>query len=120
MDAISLLSEAIDVLVSKIGYNKDITRLLIHFSLSKTDEDKSWDISKELNDIAKILLNEDDAKHVNLLASKKLNDFDNIQNKVSKNKSELLEEIKSKGETALNIIENAGLEIKDFSRGTFP
>ena len=120
MDAISLLSEAIDVLVSKIGYNKDITRLLIHFSLSKTDEDKSWDISKELNDIAKILLNEDDAKHVNLLASKKLNDFDNIQNKVSKNKSELLEEIKSKGETALNIIENAGLEVKDFSRGTFP
>lgn len=120
MDAVSLLSEAVDVLVSKIGNNKDITRLLIHFSLSKTDEDKSWDISKELNDIAKILLNEDDAKHVNLLASKKLNDFDNIQNKVSKNKSELLEEIKSKGETALNIIENAGLEVKDFSRGTFP
>ncbi|WP_440879311.1 UvrD-helicase domain-containing protein [Tenacibaculum sp. C7A-26P2] len=120
MDAVSLLSEAVDVLVSKIGNNRDITRLLIHFSLSKTDEDKSWDISKELNDIAKILLNEDDAKHVNLLASKKLNDFDNIQNKVSKNKSELLEEIKSKGKTALNIIENAGLEVKDFSRGTFP
>ncbi len=120
MDAVSLLSEAVDVLVSKIGSDKDITRLLIHFSLSKTDDDRSWDISKELNDISKILLNEDDAKHVNLLASKELNDFNTLQSKLSKNKSELLQEIKSKGEKALDIIDNAGLEAKDFSRGTFP
>ena len=56
MDAVSLLQEAVDVLISKIGFDKNITQLLIQFSLEKTDEDKSWDISRELHDIAKILL----------------------------------------------------------------
>ncbi|SEB96197.1 ATP-dependent exoDNAse (exonuclease V) beta subunit (contains helicase and exonuclease domains) [Tenacibaculum sp. MAR_2009_124] len=120
MDAVSLLSEAVDVLVSKIGSDNDITKLLIHFSLSKTDDDKSWDISKELNDISKILLNEDDAKHINLLASKELSDFNGLQNRLSKSKTDLLQEIKNKGIKALDIIENAGLEAKNFTRGTFP
>ena len=63
MDAISLLNEAVDVLISKIGTDKKLTKLLIDYSLDKTDDDKSWDISRDLNDFARILLNEDDIKN---------------------------------------------------------
>ena len=49
MDAVSLLNEAVDVLISKIGTDKKLTKLLIDYSLEKTDDDKSWDISKDLN-----------------------------------------------------------------------
>ena len=55
MDAISLLNEAVDVLISKIGTDKKLTKLLIDYSLDKTDDDKSWDISRDLNEFAKVL-----------------------------------------------------------------
>ena len=112
MDAISLLSEAVDVLISKIGTDKDITKLLIQFSLDKTDDDKSWDISRELNDISKILLNEDDAKHFKELSTKTLEDFNNLKNTLSTSKKELLVKIKKTGEDALSIIDREGLEPK--------
>ena len=120
MDAISLLNEAVDVLISKIGSEVNITKLLINFSLDKIDDDKSWDISRELNDIAKILLNESDVKHISLLASKEFNDFNDLKNKLSKYKIELLQEIKNKGKKALEVIENVDLQVKDFYKGTFP
>ncbi|MBV1887915.1 MAG: UvrD-helicase domain-containing protein, partial [Urechidicola sp.] len=60
MDAKSLLDEAVDVLISKIGLNIELTKTLIDFSLDKIDEDKSWDISHDLKEIARILLNEND------------------------------------------------------------
>jgi hypothetical protein len=71
------LNEAVDVLISKIGTDKKLTNLLIDYSLDKTDDDKSWDISKDLNDFARILLNEDDVKHFRELAGKELDDFFN-------------------------------------------
>ena len=52
MDAVSLLNEAVDVLISKIGTDKKLTNLLIDYSLDKTDDDKSWDISRDLSEFA--------------------------------------------------------------------
>ena len=75
MDAVSLLNEAVDVLISKIGTDKKLTKLLIDYSLEKTDDDKSWDISKDLNEFGKVLLNENDVQHFRELADKELEDF---------------------------------------------
>ena len=88
MDAVSLLSEAVDLLISKIGTDTELTKLLIDFSLSKIDNDKSWDISRELNDFSRILLNEDDVKHFRTLSEKTVADFFELKEKLSKvNKS---------------------------------
>ena len=81
MDAVSLLNEAVDVLISKIGTDKELTKLLIDFSLDKADDDKSWDISRELNEFSKILLSEDDTKHFRNLADKKVADFTGLKTK---------------------------------------
>ncbi|CAL2083235.1 UvrD-helicase domain-containing protein [Tenacibaculum sp. 190524A02b] len=120
MDAISLLNEAVDILISKIGTDKDITKLLIQFSLDKTDEDKSWDISRELNEISRILLNEEDTKYFNQLSDKSIQDFNSLKNKLTEHKNNSLEKIKSIGNKALEIINNEGLEHKNFTRSTFP
>ena len=84
-----LLNEAVDVLISKIGTDKDLTKLLIDFSLDKADDDKSWDISSELNEFSRILLNEDDTKHFRELADKKLADFTDLKSKLSKHQKEI-------------------------------
>ena len=120
MDVISILNEAVDVLISKIGTDEKITKTLIEFSLEKIDEDKSWDISRELSEFAKILLNEDDTAHFKKLADKSLDDFTNLKAKLYKHQTALKDELKIIGKTGLKIIEEASLEHKDFYYSLLP
>ncbi|WP_405611364.1 UvrD-helicase domain-containing protein [Polaribacter sp. Asnod1-A03] len=120
MDAVSLLNEAVDVLISKIGTDKKLTNLLIDYSLEKTDDDKSWDISRDLNEFAKILLNEDDVKHFRSLSEKKLEDFFGLKAKLQKINTEIEREYKDLGNEVLTFIKNNGLLVTDFSYGDYP
>ena len=120
MDAVSLLNEAVDVLISKIGTDKNLTKLLIDYSLDKTDDDRSWDISRDLNEFAKVLLNEDDIKHFRNFADKQLEDFTSLKSKLFVHQKELKEALKEVGQNCLNLIDENDLEHKDFIRATIP
>ncbi|CAM1342813.1 UvrD-helicase domain-containing protein [Tenacibaculum amylolyticum] len=120
MDAISLLNEAVDLLMSKIGTQKEITNLLIDFSLSKIDEDKSWDISFELKEFAKVLLNEDDIQHFRNLSDKTIADFNTLKQKLQKQKHEIEKRLKEIGDEGLQIIDSNGIAHKDFYYSLLP
>ncbi len=120
MDADLLLNEAVDLLISKIGTDKDITKLLIDFSLEKTDDDKSWDIAIELNKFAKILLNEDDVKHFKELSNKSLSHFTGLKNKLYKIQKNIENHSKQIAVEGLEIIENSNLQHNDFYRSMLP
>ena len=120
MDAVSLLNEAVDVLISKIGTDKDLTNLLINFSLDKADDDKSWDISRELNEFSRILLNEDDMKHFRGLSDKKLSDFTGLKTKLTLHQKEIKKQLLEIGSQGLKIIDEASLEHKDFYYSLLP
>ncbi|WP_422095078.1 UvrD-helicase domain-containing protein [Tenacibaculum sp. MEBiC07804] len=115
MDAVSLLNEAVDILISKIGTNKELTNLLIDFSLSKIDEDKSWDISYELKEFSKILLNENDVQHFRNLADKSINDFFSLKEKLVKANNQIESLFTEVADKALLLVKNNGLEFSDFS-----
>lgn len=120
LDAVSLLNQAVDILISKIGTDKKLTKLLIEYSLDKIDDDKSWDISRDLNEFAKVLLNEDDGKHFRALANKNLEDFTNLKSKLFLHQKELKIQFKKVGEDGLGLIAVHDLEHKDFMRATIP
>jgi ATP-dependent exoDNAse (exonuclease V) beta subunit len=120
MDAVSLLNEAVDILISKIGTSNELTNLLIDFSLSKIDEDKSWDISLELKEFARILLNEDDVKHFRILQKRTTSDFINLKQKLQKHQVLVEKRLKEIGIEGLEIIQSAGLDHKDFYYSLLP
>ncbi|UAM98253.1 UvrD-helicase domain-containing protein [Polaribacter litorisediminis] len=120
MDAISLLNQAVDILISKIGTDNKLTKLLIDYSLDKIDDDKSWDISRDLNEFAKVLLNEDDIKYFRELSTKKLDDFTNLKSKLFIHQKELKTDFKKVGEDCLGLIASHDIEHKDFMRATIP
>lgn len=120
MDAQSLLNEAVDVLISKIGTDKKLTEILIDYSLDKTDDDTSWDITKELNDFAYILLNEDDIKHFKKLSKIDLNDFSTLKSSLILHQKELQKAFKKIANDCLDLIDKNGLQFKDFNRATIP
>ncbi len=84
LDTHDVLQEAVNNLVEKVGENNALTQLLIDFAMQKTDDDKSWDISLDLYKISKILLNEGEIKHINLLKDKTLADFSVLNKRILK------------------------------------
>jgi len=120
MDAISLLNEAVDVLISRIGNDKALTKTLIDFSIAKANEDKSWDISIDLKEIAKLLLNENDILQVNKINQKSITDFTDLQKNINKQLRETQKQFSTIGEEGLRLIDSLHIENKDFYRSQFP
>lgn len=115
LDSTTLLNQAVDVLISKIGIENDITNTLIEFSLEKANNDKSWDISRDLNEFAKILLNEEDAKHFKNLSSKTISDFTELKKSLVKSQIKIEKHFYNIGERALALIDNANINYTEFA-----
>jgi len=120
MDAKSLLNEAVDVLISQIGEDKELTKILVDFSLQKANEDKAWDISYELKEIASILLNENDIIEVQKIKEKPLGDFVDLKKKLQKTQQDLEQKFAEIGTEGLEIIENFEIDHKDFYYAQLP
>ena len=120
MDAESLLNEAVDILISRIGEDKLLTKTLIDFSILKSSEDKSWDISFDLKEIAKLLLNENDILQVEKIKRKPIIEFIELQKKINEQLRSTEIRMAEIGEEAMYIIKDAGLISSDFSNQDLP
>ncbi|WP_111706979.1 UvrD-helicase domain-containing protein [Lutibacter citreus] len=120
MDAQSLLNEAVDVVISKIGENKELTNLLVNYAIQKLDDDKSWDISLELKEFASIILNENDAVYLKSLNEIPINDFTKLKGQLQKENKKIEEEFKTIGENGLSLINSIGVDFKDFYYALIP
>jgi ATP-dependent exoDNAse (exonuclease V) beta subunit len=120
LDQEAVLNEAVDSLVHKAGTDAALTKVLVDFAIEKADEDKSWDITYDLNKIAKLLVNEGDLEHIEQLKDKTPKDFNVFKKLLYKNIKAAEASIVKNANTVLSQIENAGLAFKDFSRGTLP
>jgi len=115
LDSATLLNQAVDVLISKIGIENDITNALIEFSLEKANDDKSWDISRDLNEFARILLNEEDAKHFKKLSTKTISDFTELKKTLTASQRKIEKEFFNIGTKALELIDNSTVNHKEFA-----
>lgn len=120
LDTDSILKEAVDAVISRIGTDKELTDVLVNFAREKTLEDKSWDISRELFEVSRLLLNENHIHELEKLSDKNLSEFKILSRKLQKDqrsKKKLLAEI---GDRAIELIRSNGIEVKDFYRTQLP
>ena len=120
LDKDALLNEAVDQLISKAGEEKLVSDVLIDYALEKADDDKSWDISLDLNEIAKLLQDENELPHLRKLKDKTLEDFNELKNILKKKIDDTTEKLANTGKAVLALIENEGLTFDDFLRKTLP
>lgn len=120
LDIDSIMTEAVDEVLSRIGVDRELTKLLLSFSKQKTIEDKSWDISKDLLDISKLILNENHAHELDKLAGKSLSSFSDLSIKLRKEQNVFKNKFAEIGERALDLISEQGIDHKDFSRSQLP
>lgn len=120
LESDELLQEAVDAIIAKAGSDKELTELLIDFSLDKADNDKSWDVTRELLEVGYLLMNENNREEIALFEKKTLPDFVSVRNFLKAEIQTLTSETKKIGAVALGIVESNGIDEKSFSRGTFP
>jgi len=120
MDTETLIKEAIDAVVSQIGIDHELTQLIINFAFGKLEEDKSWDITVELNKTAKLLFSENDRAHLNLISNKTIGDFEALKKILSSKITAFKKEITTVAKNTLHLIEEKGIIHTDFQRGSIP
>jgi len=120
LDPESILKETIDLVISKIGIDKELTNALVEFAKQKTLEDKSWDVSRDLKEISTLLLKENDAFQIQKLKDKKISDFKNLEKQIRAKQIEKEKQFVVIGEKGLEVINNLGIEHKDFYYSQFP
>ena len=115
MDDDKLLTQAIDLLLSQIGSNELLTKALVEFAESKTDDEKSWHIENDLKYFAKNLLNEDGAVYVDKLRQLKVDDFFKIKEIIQSEIKKFESYLSTLGREALKAISNSGIEHEKFA-----
>jgi len=121
LDTGKILQEALDSVLDQIGIDTPLTQALIHFSLQKSDEDKAWDITANLYEFSKILLNETDQREFETLTSKTHEDYQRLQKKLFSQRHLMEKKMSAIGKFALEIIDFNGINHEDFFyKGRFP
>jgi ATP-dependent exoDNAse (exonuclease V) beta subunit len=117
MDADKMLGEAIDLLVSRIGTDEQLTRALVEFTESKTDEEKNWNIELDLVKFAANLLKEDGEAHLKKLRELTANDFFAIRSEIAKTIAVFTSGVREAAGEAFELIRTNGLGQDAFAQG---
>ena len=120
LDTENLLTEAVDAIIAEAGNDEQLTKLLVDFTMEKTDDDKSWDISREIMETGKLILNENNREEITHFDKKKIEDFIVIKNKLTELTNELETACFDLANEALLLVENNGIDTNSFPYGTFP
>jgi ATP-dependent exoDNAse (exonuclease V) beta subunit len=120
LDTESLLVEAVDAIIAQAGQDETLTKLLIDFTMEKTDDDKSWDISREILETGRLVLNENNRNEILHFHDKSIEEFVFIKKKMSVLCADLEKENTGLAVNLLELIDKNGIDFKSFSRGTFP
>jgi len=120
LDTENLLVEAVDAIIAQAGEDKTLTKLLIDFTMEKTDDDKSWDISREILETGRLVLNENNRNEITHFQHKSIAEFVEIKNKLAEACKVLEKENAGLAESALLLIEKNGIDTNSFPYGTFP
>ncbi|GGG13201.1 ATP-dependent helicase [Dokdonia pacifica] len=115
LDTKTLQARAVDALIDSAGQDERITNILVEFALQKADDDKSWDITRDLNEIAQLLSSENDAPYVAQLQSKTLDDFDALKKELHQFEISLKAGIEHSAKTHIELIHSLGLDENHFS-----
>ena len=120
LDTENLLIEAVDAIIAQAGEDQTLTKLLLDFTMEKTDDDKSWDISREILETGRLVLNENNRNEIAHFQDKTITEFVEIKNKLTEACKVLEEENTVFAENALLLIEKNRIDTKSFSGAYFP
>jgi len=112
-----LIVKIVDLLISRVGADEQITNTLISFTEAKADDEKNWNIEGDLVDIAKLILNEEGQKHIEKIKHLDLKEFARINKQLNEAINKFETKISTTATKANNLIKSKGLANQAFYQG---
>lgn len=117
MEEDELRAKIVDTLISRVGSEPELTRILVNFIESKTDDDKGWNIEHDLMKTASFLSKEDGSDYIKKLRELSLSDFSEIPGQIQKITGNFERSVSNLAEQAVQIIQSKGIPNEAFYQG---
>lgn len=117
MDTNGLIHKAIQNLLARAGNDKELTKTLVDFSLSKIDSDKSWDIAYDLHQISSLIQNEYHFNFLKSLEHKTNADFIRLKENLNLKNKALKSQLIELAKVLVDQVTAHGVTASDFKGG---
>jgi ATP-dependent exoDNAse (exonuclease V) beta subunit len=104
-------------LLDKTGEEEQITKVLLEYIDQSTEDEKNWDIQKNIFDFGKKALKEDNKPYYEKLQNINIDEVLDIRKKIDKRISKFQNEIKQLGSEAFSLINKDSFKETDFHYG---
>ena len=115
MDISGFRKTITDLLIDQIGRNKKLTRLMLKYANENLDEEKTWNVGKQIYEFTDLLFKEDAIEAIGLLSEMDDKDFMDIASELRKQNAVLNSKIESIVIEASELINSKGLVNNDFT-----
>ncbi len=117
LDQQQIKEQAVDLLLSRLGEDRALTKTLVAFALEQTADDKSWDIRKSLMAYCQELFKDESRVYLPLLAQLDENQLQESRKALQQRIANFEETIQAAGNVAFQIIQESGLDSSCFAGG---
>ena len=115
MDIEGFRKNITDLLMNQIGRNEKLTRLMMRYANENLEEEKTWNINKQIFDFTRLLFKEDAIDAISLLADIEDADFVRITEDLRKMNGQLNTKIENLVNEVVDMIKSKGLSNDDFA-----
>jgi len=117
MNEKEIINKCIDKLISSIGQQPELTKLMLDFSKSQSEEQKSWQVDQNIKEFVSESLKNPAAQKLNLLKDFTINDFMEIRKELLDFKLNFEEQLMSFADEFHKLINHHGIQKEDFANG---
>jgi len=117
LDTDTMMSQIVDLILSKLGYDQDITDAIVNFSFSNIENEKNWHIEQELTSIGKQIYNETAIPYLKKIENIHAEDFSNIIKEINARIASIETSIKNTAEKACRLITDNDIPFDGFYHG---
>lgn len=120
LDSSRIMANIVELLISKAGRDKEITETLLGYIRSTIDEESNWRIERSIAKSGETIFSDESAPFIAELKALKLKpkDVKTIRNHINDTLGNISVEVKEIATRACLLIEQNGLQIKDFAQTT--
>jgi ATP-dependent exoDNAse (exonuclease V) beta subunit len=117
LDAEKLLTQAIDELINKIGIDRELTELLINYTVSKAEDEKNWHIENDLLSLAKTLTDENSQSYTTLIKDLSYSDFKDLIKILNGFLRQFKKKIIDESTVVINLLDDAEIDFNSLYYG---
>ncbi|XOD69472.1 MAG: UvrD-helicase domain-containing protein [Flavobacteriales bacterium AspAUS03] len=120
MEAKVLLKESVEVFLSRLNDSEKYSQILIDFSLEKLKEGKSWDLSRDLMNIAGLLVEEQSIQPLRKIKAYSLEDFLTLHKLLKNRIQQIKSDFKSQADYFFHQLNEVNISRKSFYYSALP